>query len=193
VLLVALVSLAAVAGAVLWAVGGGSSSAGSAGMGDAPGLAGIGSAPTGTPSGGGPLIGDPGPGAGLSAGPGGSAAPSGQAQTTASTPAGASLQATYVILPGLLWDRMDITITNSGDAEGKWGSVVVRFEGVNLIITPGPGVTYEPRGNVHTFRPENAIQTVLPGSSVSFYFTTTVGGVLGDPTGCSLDGQECKG
>ena len=186
--------LALVAGLVWWTIDDGSTGGGSVGMGDAPaGVGGIGSAPTaGSSPGADPQVGGPGNAGGPGVGPGGSAAPPG-GPPTAPTQTGASLLATYLIAPGLLWDQMDITITNSGDRDGKWSSVTVTFDGVNLIITPGPGVNYELRGGVHTFTPQASTQTVPPGSSVSFYFTTTVGGVLGDPTGCSLDGQECKG
>jgi hypothetical protein len=198
----ALAVLALVAGVVWWTTDDGSAGGGSVGMGEAPaGVGGIGSAPSGGPSpGAGPLVGPPGEGGGGVAGPGGgpsgSAAPGGPptaAQTTAPIPIGPRLLATYVILPGLLSDQMDITITNSGDRSGEWGAVVVSFSGVNLIIVPGPGVSYESREGLHTFTPQASLRTVPAGSSVSFYFTTTVGGVLGDLSRCSLDGQACKG
>jgi hypothetical protein len=197
VLIGAVAVLALVAGLVWWATDDGSAGGGSVGMGDAPaGVGGIGSAPTGEPTPG-PQGGAPGAAGGPGVGPGGSAAPGGPpptgGQPTAPAQTGARLLATYVIVRGLLSDQMTITITNSGDRDGKWSSVTVTFDGVNLVIVPGEGVSYELRGGVHTFTPHASLQTVPPGSSVSFDFTTTVGGVLGDPTGCSLDGQECKG
>jgi hypothetical protein len=197
VLVGAVAVLALVVGLVWWTSDDGSTGGGSVGMGDAPaGVGGIGSAPTGErtpgPQAGAPgAAGGPGEGSGASAAPGGPPPPAGQ--TTAPSQTGADLQATYVIVIGLLSDRMDITITNSGDRDGKWTSVTVSFSGLNLIITSGPGVSYELRGGLHVFTAQASIQSVPPGSSVSFHFTTTIGGVLGDPTGCSLDGQECKG
>jgi hypothetical protein len=187
----ALIVLAAVAAVALWASGRGESEGGGAGLGSAPGVGGAGSAPTGpfdsaSPLAGAPVLssGSPGaaPGAPGSVGLGGPTVPA--------APGG--LVATYVIDEGLLADRMDITITNVGQADAQWSRVVIRFSGINLIITPGPGVAYEVVGRDHVFTAQATLRTVAGGASVSFYFLTTGGGVLGSPVSCTLDGQECK-
>jgi hypothetical protein len=86
--------------------------------------------------------------------------------------------------------RGEVTIDNAGSTEASGWTVAVTLPLLGLAVSTAQGAEFRQSGRVVTFTPTGDTRTVSPRGTVRFQFT--VNGV-GEPTGCTLDGQTCTG